>query len=354
MSDNKHSDLQSESINSNVQPDALESLNNRFTHKSKESQMYEQNSTPRLELKFFHPRFWLLWLVIGFWYVLLLLPYPVLFRLGIGIGKVLFSLRKRIKLIDRRLTIAEKNLKLCFPDWSDTDRNTILVKNSESVGLAIIETGMAWFWPDWRIKRWCKVSYPETIKSHLDKGKGVLLIGLHFLNLELGGRILGLYTPGVGFYRPNDNPVWNWLQIKGRSRSNKFMIERKDIKQIMRVLREGEVIWYAPDHDYGAKTSVFAPFFAVEQTASTVGSYLLIKKTKPVVIPFVPKRLENGRGYEVILSSPIENFPIENEVVTATKMNQIIESQILMAPEQYMWFHRRFKTRPEGEPWLYD
>ncbi|MFC0178651.1 LpxL/LpxP family Kdo(2)-lipid IV(A) lauroyl/palmitoleoyl acyltransferase [Thorsellia kenyensis] len=324
------------------------------THKSNESSKYAQDVYPKLKLSFFHPKYWGLWLMISFWYLLLLLPYPILYRIGKALGRFLFRLRKKIKTIDRRLKIAERNLVLCFPDWDEKKRGELILANCESVGLAVIETGMAWFWPDWRINKWCKVTGIEHIKNILNKPQGVLFVGIHFLNLELGGRIIGLQTPGIGIYRPNDNPVWNWLQIKGRMRSNKFMIDRKDLKQMIRSLDEAEIIWYGPDHDYGKRNSIFVPFFKVPKAATTVGTYILLKKSGAAVIPFTPKRLANAKGYEVIVSPPVIDYPLDDEYIAATKMNQLVEEQILLAPDQYMWLHRRFKTRPEGEANLYD
>lgn len=325
----------------------------RNTHKSEESSQYAIKAQPKLKLAYFHPRYWFLWIMISFWFLVMLLPYPLLYRMGKGIGRLLLKLRPKIKIIDRRLKIAERNLELCFPDWSEEQRQALIAKNCESVGLAVIETGMAWFWPDRRINKWCKVTNVELIKNTLAKPQGIMFVGIHFLNLELGGRIIGLQTPGIGIYRPNDNPVWDWLQVSGRMRSNKFMINRKDVKQMIRSLEEAEIIWYGPDHDYGKRNSVFAPFFAVQNAATTLGTYILLKKTDSAVLPFTPKRLENGQGYEVIVSPPIQSFPTDNELQTATAMNKLIEEQILLAPDQYMWLHRRFKTRPEGEADLY-
>jgi len=131
------------------------------------------------------------------------------------------------------------------------------------------------------------------------------------------------------------------------------MLDRKDLKGMIRALKTGEIIWYAPDHDYGPKSSVFVPFFAVPNAASTKGSYLLIRSANPAVIPFVPRRLPHGKGYELVVLPSVEDISTESKAATAARMNQIVEESILMAPEQYMWLHRRFKTRPEGEPKLY-
>lgn len=293
-----------------------------------------------------HPRYWLTWIVIGIWYILVLLPYPIICQLG----KCLGLLARRI--MKKRLEIARQNLKLCFPDMSKTEREKLLRENFISTGMAVFETGMAWFWPDWRIKRHVKLIGGENIKNIQQSGQGVLLIGIHFLTLELGGRILGLSHPGVGVYRPNDNPVIDYIQLKGRLRSSKYMLNRYNTKGMIKALKNGELLWYAPDHDYGPKNSVFAPFFAVEKAATTVGTKILVKLGDPAIIPFTPKREKNGQ-YVVYVSEVVENYPLNDDIAAASFMNKIIEKQILQAPEQYMWLHRRFKTRPENEHPLY-
>ncbi|MGB9096634.1 Kdo(2)-lipid IV(A) acyltransferase [Erwinia sp.] len=302
---------------------------------------------PQFTRALLHPRYWLTWLGIGFLYLLVLLPYPVLYHIGCGLGRLsMHFLRKRV-------AIAHRNLELCFPTMPEAEREAMVVRNFESVGMGLIETGMAWFWPNWRISKWFHVSGLEHIDKAHEEGKGILLIGMHFLTLELGARIFGMHNPGIGVYRPNDNALLDWLQTWGRMRSNKSMLDRKDLKGMIRALKNGDIIWYAPDHDYGPKSSVFVPFFGVDKAASTKGSYLLIRTGQPAVIPFVPRRLPDGKGYEMVILPEEKGMPLDDEAATAARMNQVIEHGVLMAPEQYMWLHRRFKTRPAGEPPLY-
>ncbi len=302
---------------------------------------------PTFNRSLLHPRYWPTWIGIGLLYLMVLLPYPLLYRLGTSLGRL------AMRFMPRRVHIARRNLELCFPDKSSAEREALLIKNFESVGMGLFETGMGWFWPDWRVKRLFKVSGLENISlAHANK-QGVLLIGLHFLSLELGARIFGIHNPGIGVYRPNDNKLLDWLQTWGRLRSNKSMIDRSDIKGMIRALKNGEIIWYAPDHDYGPKSSVFAPLFAMEQAATTAGTHMLVRLGKPAVIPFVPRRLPGGKGYELIIMPNEEHLPLESDVATATYMNKVLEHAILLAPDQYMWLHRRFKTRPPGQPSLY-
>ncbi|MCC8457413.1 Kdo(2)-lipid IV(A) acyltransferase [Photorhabdus aegyptia] len=302
---------------------------------------------PSFQRSLLHPRYWPTWFGICLLYLLVLLPYPVIYWIGTRLGR--FSMR----FLKKRAKVAERNLELCFPDMSQEKRDALLIKNFESVGMGIFETGMAWFWPDWRIERWFKVTGRENIQKIQTTGQGIIVIGIHFLTLELGARILGLLNPGIGVYRPNDNPVMDWLQTWGRLRSNKYMLDRKDVKGMIRCLKNGEIVWYAPDHDYGPRKSVFAPLFAVEHAATTTGTSILVRLADPAMIPFTPRRLPDGKGYELIIQPAVTGFPKDDEVKAAAFMNKVVEQEILQAPDQYMWLHRRFKTRPKGMPSLY-
>ncbi|AUV00762.1 Kdo(2)-lipid IV(A) acyltransferase [Phytobacter ursingii] len=302
---------------------------------------------PKFSLSLLHPRYWLTWCGIGLLWLVVQLPYPAIYRLGCGTGRL------AMRLMKRRVHIAHRNLELCFPHMPEQERQEMVRKNFESVGMGVMETGMAWFWPDRRIHRWVDVIGMENTQKHFAEGKGILLIGVHFLTLELGARVFGMHIPGIGVYRPNDNPLLDWLQTWGRLRSNKTMIDRKDLKGMVRALKNGDVVWYAPDHDYGPRSSVFVPFFAVEQTATTTGTWMLAKMSKSCLVPFVPRRKPDGKGYELIMLEGETTPPLESAEETAAWMNKVVERCILMAPEQYMWLHRRFKTRPEGVPSRY-
>lgn len=302
---------------------------------------------PKFSASLLHPRFWFLWSGIGLLWLVVQLPYPVIYRLGCALGHL------GQKLMKRRVQIAERNLELCFPQQSIEERQHMVKKNFESVGMGVMETGMAWFWSDKRIQRWVDVTGMDNTRMHFQQGNGILLIGIHFLTLELGARVFGMNIPGIGVYRPNDNPVLDWLQTWGRLRSNKTMIDRKDLKGMVRALKNGDVVWYAPDHDYGPRASTFVPFFAVEQAATTTGTWMLARMSKACLVPFVPRRKPDGKGYELIMLEGETAPPLGSAEETASWMNKVIERCILLAPEQYMWMHRRFKTRPEGVPSRY-
>ena len=148
----------------------------------------------------------------------------------------------------------------------------------------------------------------------------------------------------------------NWLQVWGRLRSNKDMLDRKDLRGMIKTLRSSEIIWYAPDHDYGRKNAVFVPFFAVPDAATTTGSYYLLRSSpNSKVVPFVPLRNADGSGYTVTISPSVDFSDLHTETEIAARMNKVVEKEILKGVEQYMWLHRRFKTRPsEADKSLYE
>lgn len=309
-----------------------------------------KNHLPQFEKSYLYPKHWGFWLGVALFWLILCLPYPILRKIGLGLGW-LFS---KLSVGKRRAKIARRNLELAFPHMPETEREKILQENLQSVGMAIIETGMAWFWSDRRIKRWSTIEGVEHLKNHAKDG--IILVGVHFLTLEIGARIVGIHHQGVGVYRPNDNPIFNWLQVWGRLRSNKDMVNRKDLRAMIRALKHGETIWYAPDHDYGRRNAVFVPFFGVKDAGTTTGSsYLLRSSPNSKVIPFAPLRKTDGSGYHVSISPAVDFSDLDNATDIAIRMNQVVEKEIMKGVSQYMWLHRRFKTRPdENSPSLYD
>ncbi|MDO6582350.1 LpxL/LpxP family Kdo(2)-lipid IV(A) lauroyl/palmitoleoyl acyltransferase [Photobacterium sp. 2_MG-2023] len=305
-------------------------------------------TAPEFKAELLHPRYWPTLLMIGTMKLISLLPYRIQFLMGKGVGRLAIKLLKK-----RRYTI-ERNLELCFPDMPKDERDTLIKKNIDNAGLALFETGMAWFWPEWRVKRHIRFEGVEYLDELDKQGKGVLLVAVHSMNLEVGARAFGLRAPGVGVYRPNNNPCFDYFQFKGRVRSNRYMLDRKDVKGMFRALREGERVWYAPDHDYGRRRSTFAPLFAVDKACTTVGTSLLVDATDCAIVPIALVRDTDDGMYTLRVFKPLEDFPHNDPDAAAVYINKhAVEPMIMQAPEQYMWLHRRFKTRPEGEASLY-
>lgn len=121
--------------------------------------------------------------------------------------------------------------------------------------MALLETGMAWFWPDSRVRKWFDVDGLDNLTRAQAQNRGVMVVGVHFMSLELGGRVMGLCQPMMATYRPHNNPLMEWVQTRGRMRSNKAMIGRNNLRGIVGALKKGEAVWFAPDRDYGLKVA---------------------------------------------------------------------------------------------------
>lgn len=298
---------------------------------------------PKFQLSFFHPKFWGTWLAIILLYSISWLPFGVQMWLGKWIGRLL------TKVMKKRVKIVEKNLELCFPEMTQEERQNMAKRNMENTGIAMLETSIAWWWPNWRMRSIGTFKGIEYLEQAKAQGKGVLLLGAHMLHLEINGRIFGMNMPSVGFYRPNDNPLMEYFQYHGRCRTNKYMIGKRNVKGLIASLNDGEIAFYLPDQDYGRNRCEFVPFFAVKETATTTGTLLFAKEANCDVIPLISRRLPGSQGYEIELLPPLENFPSGDNAADVTRVNQWVEQAVNMQMDQYMWVHRRFKTQKDPD-----
>ena len=296
---------------------------------------------PKFELAFFLPRYWLTWISVVILYSISWLPY----KLQILIGKLLGRLLKIAA--KKRYLIAKRNIELCFPGWSEQKRATLLKKNLDNAGLALLEASMGWWWPNWRVDRKAEFEGYEHIEAIKAKGKGVLAYGIHNMNLEIACRCLGRQYPSVVFYRKHNNRLMEYMQYHGRSRSNEYMVDKKNVMGLISALDDGELCIYFPDQDYGRNRCEFAPLFAVPEVATTKGALLFAKEANCEVLFLVPVRTDTG--YKIVTLPTLENFPSGDDKYDVTRMNQMIEKMIMIAPEQYLWMHKRFKTRPNAD-----
>lgn len=301
---------------------------------------------PRFHISLLHPRHWLMWLGIVLWWLISQLPYPCLR----GLAKLLAPILKAAGKSRRR--IVQRNLELCFPQLTDAERSQLLEDNFFSTSMALFEIGMAWFWPQWRLRRLFTIEGLEHLQAAEDEG--VILMAMHFTTLDIGGAFVNMSASIDAMYRPHKNPVFDYVQRKGRERHNPatVVIPRDDVRGMIRALKRGRTIWYAPDQDYGPKQSVFAPFFGVEAaTVTATAKFARVGKAR--VVPFVQTRLPGNEGYKVTIYPALQDFPQGDERGDAQRINGFIEDRINEQPGQYLWAHRRFKTRPAGETSLY-
>jgi KDO2-lipid IV(A) lauroyltransferase len=295
--------------------------------------------------QFAHPRYW------SNWFGLLLMRLSVYLptRLQLWAGKLMALLMK--PLMKKRNRIAARNIELCFPDWTSQQRQQLLDKTIQTMGMMTIETALSWWASDKSLESRVRYEGLEYLEQALAKGKGVILLTGHFTSMELGGRLIMLKTPCHVMFQQLKNPLFNAVMMQARTFHSDGIVLRDDPRPLVRALRKNKVVWYAPDQDFGRKTSVFAKFFGV-QAATIQATARIAKMSGAAIIPFVPRREQDG-SYTLSLGAPLEGFPVGDDIEDAQRINDIIEKEIRKSPEQYLWAHRRFKTQPGGKGLLY-
>lgn len=275
-----------------------------------------------------------------------LLPY----RSQLFFGKILGKLIKIIS--NKRQAIVDTNLIHCFPEKTSSERNEIKQKCYENIGIAVFEMAMCWWWPEKRLRPLVEIRGLEHLHNSLADGRGVILLSGHFTSLELGGRLLALSLPFQAMYRTQKNPLFDSYLYSKRNSYLVDTISRKDTRKLIKGIRKQIPTWYAPDQDFGRERNVFVPFMGV--TAATISaSSRLAQASGAAMLPFYPERKQDGSGYILTIEPPLENFPSGDDIEDATRINHSIEIFVRQHPDQYMWIHQRFKTRPQGEPKFY-
>lgn len=309
-----------------------------------------QPSPKRVDLpfktRFLHPRHWGTWLLLGVFKLVALMPMRWSFGLGALLGKLFYCFAAT------RRKIARVNVALCFPALSDAEQDVLVRKILHSVAVGFIETTICLWGQKDKIQGRYVVTGLDILEKIAAKGQGILLVGAHYTTIEIAGLVMGWHFPCDMVYRRDDkNEVLAYAMARAREAYSGECIARDNTRHLVKNLRRGRCVWYAPDQDFGAQDIVFAPFFGV-QTATLTATSRLAKIGRAQVVPFVHYRDADGI-YHVEIKPPLDNFPSGDDVLDATRINAGIEAAVRRYPEQYLWVHRRFKTRPEGEPPLY-
>jgi len=234
---------------------------------------------------------------------------------------------------------------------SDEDQKKLVKDVFINNGIGLIETAMAWWSDRERFRSKVTLEGREHLDAALAEGKGVILLGAHFSTLDLGGLLFSLFYDLNTMYRPHNNALMESFIQKGRLRSIKRLIDRSDFRTLIRALKANEIVWYAPDQDFGPKHSVYAPFFGVEAATVTATSRIAKMNGSPVVM-LSHHRLADG-SYRLVLHPDIKPFPLETDELSAARINKELEKGIGRDLSQYMWIHRRFKTHPLGKSYVY-
>jgi KDO2-lipid IV(A) lauroyltransferase len=278
--------------------------------------------------------------------VICLLPH----RVSLAVGRTLGHLTERFA--GKRRAIVCRNIELCFPELAATECDALASRHFEALGMALIEMGIGRWARDSTHLKLARLEGLEHLHQALAKGKGVILLSAHFTTLEISGRVLAMNCPPFdAVFRKNRSEFVTELQRSGRERSAADTIEKRDIKKMVRNLRKGRPVWYAPDQSYDRKGSEVVPFFGVPSMHTTATS-ALARLGDAITLPFFSRRLDDGRYVHRILP-PLQGFPSDDVVEDTKQYVRVLEEHIRSCPEQYLWIHRKFKNLPEGYPDYY-
>jgi KDO2-lipid IV(A) lauroyltransferase len=275
------------------------------------------------------------------------LPLAVLSRLGAALGMILYPLARS----RRRVVLA--NLGLCFPELSDEERRALARRHFRAFGRSLLEHGVLWWGSRERIQRMVRVEGAEHWRAVGDRP--VIWLAPHFVGLDMGGSRIITEWRGASMYSEQKDPLFDRILLHGRTRFVKpeLFSRQSGIRAVVKTIRAGVPFYYLPDMDLGARDSVFVPFFGVP-AATISGLSRLAALAGAAIVPAVTRQLPRGEGYVLKFYPAWENFPGADEAADARRMNAFIEERVREMPEQYYWLHRRFKTRPPGEPSPYD
>jgi Kdo2-lipid IVA lauroyltransferase/acyltransferase len=291
------------------------------------------------------PWHWPMWLGIAILRAAAWLPHSWLVAAGRTLGLFAYY------VLPIRRSVARTNIRICFPDLNASEREALVRANYASTGIAVFELAAAWYKPTRNLLPLADFAGIEHVEAALAGGRGVILLGGHFTTLEIVGRITQARYPFGVLYRKPNNPVVAWAMTRSRLRHCPRVIHFDDIAQVIRALRGGETVWYAPDQGKKFKYTEVAPFFG-EPAVTNAATGRLASMGRATVIPFFSLRQPDGR-YRITFYPPWPEPAAAGPLAEATELNRRIEAAVRAAPDQYLWLHKRFKRRGPGYPDLY-
>jgi len=294
--------------------------------------------------RFWQPKYWPLWAGVLILRILTLLPHRQRLALGRLLGRLAF------RLIPSRRDTAAVNLRLCFPKLEEKEIQTLLRKHFESLGMGVFELAMCLWCSDEEVAELTRIDGLDNLIEALRDGNGAVVLSGHFAATELTGRLLRRSIPRIAaIYRPMKNALADEFIRRGRHRVAEELIPKDAMRQLIRTLKQGLPVWYAPDQSYNGKYSVLVPFFG-EPAMTNAALTHIARISKAPVVTYFPRRLPDGKGYQLDIMPPLDNFPSDDPEADAIRINKLLEERIRLAPEQYYWVHRRFKGRPDEYP----
>jgi len=296
-------------------------------------------------LDYIAPKYWPTWFLLGLLRLIVFLPLPLIEIVGSVLGKLL-----HLTLVSRR-EITDINLRIAFPKATEKDIIRMRKLCFKNMGIAGFELALSW-WQDKRILKLSEVEGLENITEQQKDGKGVIILTAHFTCLEIGGPVLNHYVPFQVMYKKAHNKLFDAFMRYHRARLYKAIVDYHKPITMIKGLKKGHAAWYAPDQDFRGKDMIFTPFFGVQASALTAPARFA-QMTGAAVVPYYIVRKPKGQGYQLIILPALKNFPSGDTQKDALTINQTLEHLIMQNPEQYLWAHKRYKNRPEGEAAIY-
>jgi KDO2-lipid IV(A) lauroyltransferase len=286
------------------------------------------------------PSNWPVWLAIAFGWALARAPWCVQRVLGFVLGRVMQAL-----MFERR-RIAADNLQRCFPELDDVARRALLRAHFDALGVGVFEFLRAWWGRLAPLDKNYSLTGLEHLRAAQADGRGVILVSPHFTTLEICVRLMTRDVALAGMYRPHDSPAMEWAVKRARARYTLAMYSREELRPVVRHLKSGGVLWFAPDQESRRGESVFVPFFG-QSAWSLTSTHQLARLSQARVLPLFHERLADG-GYRLEIGPALADFPSADAQADTARVMALLEAQIRRVPAQYLWIHQRFKRRPES------
>jgi KDO2-lipid IV(A) lauroyltransferase len=274
------------------------------------------------------------------------LPYRLLVVIGNIVGVLAFW------LIPERRHVTRVNLAKCFPAMSADEREALARAHFRSFCRGFVDRALLWWAPRERIERLVRVEGIEHLKAH--PGAPVILLAPHFSGLDAGFTRLACEVDMVSMFANQKDERFSELLKRGRTRfgDQRLVSRQEGIRATLSAMRAGRPFYYLPDQDYGPRDTIFVPFFGVP-AATVPGLARIAQVAGARVLPCVTRMLPGAEGYVLRIEAPWDNFPTGDLAADTRRMNAYIEQRALEMPEQYLWMHKRFKTRPPGDERFY-
>ena len=273
------------------------------------------------------------------------LPLEMQLAFGRTLGRLAWCFSRR----DRH--VAEVNVALSLPQYTEAQRRRLVRDHFASLGCALFETGIVWWASSARLRRLIRFDGLEHLEAALARGRGALLLSAHFTTLEMGARALTLIGPTSIMYLTPSNPLIAELSRRGRTRHTVQAITSEQIRDLLQNLKNNLPVWYAPDQRFTDKNSELVPFFG-QPAASNVATSRLARISGATVLPYFPERRSDNKGYVVTIHPPWDNFPSDDPIADTARFHAMIEAQVRKCPDQYLWAYKRFRRNgPDGDPY---